>query len=638
MYTYTFGGKKGKKRTLVESENRVVVRTKNARKLADAVFSEEGKNAIDNYNIEFELPEADVTILKSKEGTKNQLALRDTTRSVLKKEKELRFAGRVLMDEESKSPVVYTENLFIKFQDTLKTDACEKILEKYQLIIKQKLSYATNAYFVAAPENTGLGIFELSNNLLNLPETELCHPELIKKKSKKFIHTQQWHLKQATIGGVLVHAHVNAEKAHVLATGENIVIAIIDDGVDIDNPEFNIPGKVVHSRDVTLVSNNPKPKYADENHGTACAGVACASGIQASGVAPAAKLLPIRNASNLGSMQEANAFTWAADNGADVISCSWGPYDGEYWNPNDPQHFEYFDLPDSTRLAMDYAINTGRNGKGCVLVFAAGNGNEDVKYDGYASYEKVIAVAASNDTNKKSVYSDFGDAVWCCFPSSDWGEPQMNHPDAITPGIYTTDRLGAAGYNSNGSYCNDFGGTSSACPGVAGIAALILSANNELSWQQVKEIIKDSCEKIDTAGGNYNANGHSRYYGYGKPDAEKAVQLALSMKENKKKAVKIISALVNPAGNDYNNENITVINITNSIVNLDGWLVDVKNKTLPLTGNMLAGEAKTISLPSKSIRLSNTGATLLLKNPDGEVVQEAIYKKSDVRDGKVVMF
>ena len=88
--------------------------------------------------------------------------------------------------------------------------------------------------------------------------------------------------------------------------------------------------------------DDPRPKDTfpsrrfGENHGTACAGVACANGIDgASGVAPQAKLMPIRLVSGLGSIQEAKAFKWAADNGADVISCSWGPPDGDWFDPSD---------------------------------------------------------------------------------------------------------------------------------------------------------------------------------------------------------------------------------------------------------------------------------------------------------------
>jgi hypothetical protein len=638
MYTYTFGGKTGKKNSLVESAEKVVIRTRNARKLEDAVSSEQGINMLKNFTVEIEFPEADVTVLTAKDVKRADTTLRDNARAIFKGEPELRFAGRVLVDPESQAPVVYTENIFIKFFDHIKVNACERILAEYNLEIKQKLEYAQNTYFANAPEGTGLRIFEIADMLLNQEEVELCHPELIRKRSMKGIHALQWHLKSATVDGIPVNAHVKADLAHQHTRGENIIIAVIDDGFDIDHPEFNLPGKVVHSRDVTLNINDPRPKYLNDDHGTACAGVATASGQNASGVAPKAVLMPVRLRSNLGSIAEANAFRWAADHGADIISCSWGPMDGEWWNAHDPLHNTMADMPDSTRLAIEYAVNYGRNGKGCVITFAAGNGNENIKYDGYASYHKVIAVAACNDTNKRSVYSDYGDSVWCAFPSNDFGYPPFNHPDAITPGIYTTDRQGNVGYD-NGDYCNNFGGTSSACPGAAGTVALMLSVNPDLTWQEVKQIIKDTAEKIDPANGQYDANGHSQYFGYGRIDAEKAVRRAMEVKQHVvEKSVKIISALVNPQGLDRGHENLTLLNTSTSSINLAGWSLKVKKRIHPLAGFILGGEARTITLSGSTILLANRGATISLFNDQSELVDEVSYQRKQVKSGAIIEF
>jgi len=311
-------------------------------------------------------------------------------------------------------------------------------------------------------------------------------------------------------------------------------LAVIDDGVDIDHVEFAGPGKLVAPRDVTQDSDDPRPGRGDD-HGTACAGVACAAGRDgASGVAPDARLMAVRLASPLGSMDEAEAFDWAADHGADVITCSWGPADGRWWDAADPVHQQRVALPDSTRLGMQYAVAKGRAGKGCVICFAAGNGNESVDNDGYASSPMVIAVAACNDTSKRSVYSDFGRAVWCAFPSSDFENPDTHHPAPRTPGIWTTDRSGNAGYNPGGAdrgdaagdYTNDFGGTSSASPGVAGVAALVLARNPALTREQVRDILKATADRIDLTGGKYDAGGHSAFYGYGRVNALHAVKAA----------------------------------------------------------------------------------------------------------------
>ena len=539
MYQYKYGGKEGATFNLVEAKDLVVVRTKESTPIEETSMSAQSRSLVPSLLPVAAFPEANVTVYKCvPTGENSATALRNTVRRTLSQEENIRFAGRVLKDPGTGSIVVYTENLYLQFKPDLKKKDCKAIMKKFGLKEKEDLGITPNSFFVQAPEGTGLKVFELSMELLALPEVEACHPELVRERKYKFIHPMQWHLKETNINGLTVSQHASVEAAWELGKGAGTTIAVLDDGVDTDHDEFQGNGKVVAPRDTIGNSGDPRPKHPSDRHGTACAGVACASGKgKAFGVAPEARLMPIRLGS-IGSISEAKAFKWAADNGADVISCSWGPEDGAWWNPNDPLHFSQSILPDSAKAAIEYAIQKGRNGKGCVITWAAGNGNEDVKFDEYASYPKVIAVAACNDHGKRSVYSDFGEAVWCCFPSNDFFEPSLNPLRPLTPGIWTTDRLGRNGYNSggvnaeqligdmDGKYTATFGGTSSACPGVAGVAALMLSANPDLTWSQVKEIIKNSCDRIDEPMGNYDAGGHSPFYGYGRLNALKAVQNA----------------------------------------------------------------------------------------------------------------
>jgi subtilisin family serine protease len=527
MFTVRYGGKAGPRLRLVESDRHVVVRTVTRSPVQLTPLSRAGREALSGFTPVARFRRAGVEVFETA-APRRARRLRDAARTALKREKTVQFAGRVLVDRTSEEPVVYTENFFVKFYDDESPAACRRVLAKYRLTVKRQLPYARNAYFVGAPENTGLKVFATGERLLNEPAVEFAHPELVREVRRRGVFPGQWHLKKMTVNGTVVDAHASVEAAWALTQGAGVTIAVVDDGVDIDHEEFASPGKIVAPRDVTFGTDDPRPGTGD-NHGTACAGVATANGrLGASGVAPAARLMPIRSVSDLGSQQEADAFQWAADHGADVISCSWGPRDGRWWDPDDPWHAKKVPLPDSTRLAIDYAITQGRSGRGCVITWAAGNGNEPVDNDGYASYPKVIAVAACNDSGKKSAYSDFGQAVWCAFPSND-GVP------AKTPGIFTTDRMGATGYNEGqaalgdpeGDYTNDFGGTSSACPGVAGVAALVLARNPNLRWDEVKDILKRSCERIDTANGHYDANGHSAWYGYGRVNARTAVELAL---------------------------------------------------------------------------------------------------------------
>jgi hypothetical protein len=148
-------------------------------------------------------------------------------------------------------------------------------------------------------------------------------------------------------------------------------------------------------------------------------------------------------------------------------------------------------------------VSDGRRGKGCVIVWAAGNGNELISSDEWASYGKVLAVAASTDHDIRAYYSDFGPEVDVCAPSSGGQN-----------GITTT---------AIGGYTSNFGGTSSAAPLVAGIAGLILSLDPNLNYREVYDIIYRSAEKIDFPNGNYDGDGHSDWYGYGRVNAFRAL-------------------------------------------------------------------------------------------------------------------
>lgn len=531
MITYRFGGKRGRSFTLKESTEHLVVRTLSRLPLtgddvfAKAALSRDAREVLLEFCRIDSLEEAGVEVLCAARPRATK-SLRDRARKILNKERDIQFAGRVLVDSDSGAQIYYTENFFVKFHDDISSRACLKIIKSYGLT-HRVLEYGRNGYFLKAPKGTGQKSFSIAERLLEEKEVELCHPELLRRRRRRKAFGHQWHLKRTRIGRHVVNQHANVEAAWNLSDGSGTIIAVIDDGVDLKHEEFSSPGKIVAPRDVYYGDGDVQARMRDR-HGNACAGVACADGnFGASGVAPRARLMPIRANIPLGSQLEADAFVWAADNGADVISCSWGPEDGNYLDKNDPLHQQAVALPDSTKAAIDYATKSGRKGRGCVVFFAAGNGAENVDLDGYASYPEVIAVAACDDAGKIAPYSDHGNAIWCCFPSSN------PHP-SITPGIWTTDRSGHVGYNpgsikqgdAKGNYTNSFGGTSSACPGAAGVAALVISRNPNLSGQQVRDILRKCCDRIDPRGGKYDANGHSLAYGYGRLNAKKAVELA----------------------------------------------------------------------------------------------------------------
>ncbi|MFM7372717.1 MAG: S8 family serine peptidase, partial [Sphaerospermopsis kisseleviana] len=186
----------------------------------------------------------------------------------------------------------------------------------------------------------------------------------------------------------------------------------------------------------------------------------------------------------------------------------------------------YFPLSLRQKAAITRAATQGRNGKGCVIVFAAGNANRPIDgtineqnwpknilqgktawLSGFAVHPDVIAVSASTSLNKKAAYSNWGENISVCAPSNNappgmwfqetgfvYTQPTIN-TSLLGLGMFTTDQLGAAGYNP-GNFTNNFGGTSSATPVVAGIAALILSVNPDLTAQQVNRILQETTDKI----------------------------------------------------------------------------------------------------------------------------------------------
>jgi subtilisin family serine protease len=236
------------------------------------------------------------------------------------------------------------------------------------------------------------------------------------------------------------------------------------------------------------------------------------------GVAPNAKFMPVSGTSFSVAATE-KMFDYCVQNGADVISCSWGTTDTRYT------------LNSLKEEAIAKAARQGRGGKGCVILFAAGNeGLDYVNF--YAAHPDVICVAACDSKDRYASYSNQGAEVSICAPSNgDW--PLIAARAAWDPG--TTVRGDGAflywadGVSRQGPY-KHFGGTSGATPIVAGICALMLSANPNLTAKEVKEILQSTADKIGDA--SEYKNGHSRKFGYGRVNADRAVAEALRRKDS----------------------------------------------------------------------------------------------------------
>ncbi len=278
--------------------------------------------------------------------------------------------------------------------------------------------------------------------------------------------TDAWHL-----------TRIEAPRAWEASTGNGVVIAIVDSGIDGSHPDLS--GRLLPGYNVISDNEDTSPVT---DHGTAVAGVAAAAGNNGVGIASIAwnaRILPIRITNSADgaayTSDVAKAIRWAADNGADVANVSYGV---------------------NGSAVVDYAAQYMRS-KGGVVVVAAGNAGADGNLPDSSA---LIAVSATNRDDGKASWSSYGSYI-----------------DVAAPGenILTT---------ANGGGYVGASGTSFASPAAAGVIALIKSVNPELSPDQLETVLKQSAD--DPIGG---MDWHP-YFGNGRINAARAVELALNTK------------------------------------------------------------------------------------------------------------
>lgn len=347
------------------------------------------------------------------------------------------------------------------------------------------------------------------NSLVSNPIVEYAEPKFKRIQQLQIVPDDTEFIDQWAFNS---DEDINIQEAWDITKGKkSIVIAIIDDGVDYDHEDLKVNGKLKTGFNAVNNSTTPDPVNNEDYHGTFCAGLAAAAqnskGI--SGVAPDCSLMGIKIADTVNDEWVtdneilAAGIQKAVDSGVDVLSCSWGG-GGQ---------------SQSVNLAIRNAKNNGRSGKGCVVCFAAGNYKRDHR-DTYVLYpgtmKEVITVAACNQFGEWKSFTSLDGVDW-------WGSRYgtNNEVDVCAPGVkmITTDISGARGSNGEGNYVYNFGGTSAATPIVAGVAALVLSVNSNLTAAEVEDILRLSTDRLYS--GNYDQK-----TGFGRINALKAVTMA----------------------------------------------------------------------------------------------------------------
>ena len=290
-------------------------------------------------------------------------------------------------------------------------------------------------------------------------------------------------------------------------TGEGATAVMVDDGIDMYSDDLKDNYFAKGSFDFNDYGPEPKPRLKDDRHGTRCAGeiAAVKNGVCGVGVAYNARIGGLRILSKIITDEdEAKAMIYAMQDNQ-IYSCSWGP----------PDDGRSMDAPGILiRRAMINAIQNGRQGKGSIYVFAAGNGRgsgDNCNFDGYTNSIYSITVGGIDRKGKQTYYSEHCSAQLVVTYSSGSGDA-----------IHTTD------VGVNQCYSNH-GGTSAAAPIGAGIFALAFSARPELTWRDLQNVLVYTAVPInenedwDTT---FIGRKFSHAYGYGKLDAYAVVEKA----------------------------------------------------------------------------------------------------------------
>ncbi len=388
--------------------------------------------------------------------------------------------------------VYLTPYLYVKLKREQDVDLLASYAKNHNLRIVKRNSFLPLWYILSISPETGKNALDISNELWESGSFAAAAPSLPSRNiafcSNDPLFNKQWGLYNNTYSGI----DISACNAWDISTGRNVKIAIIDSGIfkNHDDLKDNILNELSYNTEtgVSPCSN------VWQDHGTHCAGIAAAkrnNDMAIAGVAPDAKLISIYNSSitPIGEIsaniedQLASGIGWAYEVGADVISCSWG---------NISQNSLLED-------AIHNAFTIGRNGKGCVVVFATGNGAPNANGISYPANcnDTILTVGSIDSTGTRATSSQYGQGL-----------------DLVAPGVCIVSTT----YNHTTGVMS---GTSMACPRVAGVAALILQRNPELTVTQVNSIICRNAKKLANVNFNITKSDGTwnNEYGYGLVDA-----------------------------------------------------------------------------------------------------------------------
>lgn len=502
----------------------------------------------------------------------------------------LRVEAAAILQHGERRPLGLTRELAVRFRPEVKRDEVERVAASAGLQVARPVRHLGNGFILVGPARAGYGMLAAAEALKKDPRVLWAEPNLLfVVEADAYTPNDPLYSQVPHLG--VIRADEAWDRLDDVATAlrggsPGITVGVADpQGVAPDHPELTATltdgtGKLVASVDFFA---NPMQAQTVAglrgDHGTQCATSAVAAfdeGRGLPGVAPNCHLIGAQIRDRTDAVRMADMYLWMAgfDNGstdagfpalparaADVITSSFGSTG--------------LALSNTMRDCFDFLTSYGRNGRGCLVLFSLGNsGYVDFTnptggaFRSWPTYEKTLGVGSSIDVDPTnpatSVQADptgatsgIATAVDTRTLFSPFGATALLKPDLVSPShtsyaladsslvdpIVAGVRVGTGDVDGcpGATVCNDyeasFGGTSHSTPTVAGAVALILSANPNLTWIQVRDVLRDSCARIDAAqtvavGQWQDLDGdalidYSRWYGAGRLDVEAAVNLAL---------------------------------------------------------------------------------------------------------------
>jgi subtilisin family serine protease len=463
--------------------------------------------------------------------------------------------------------------------------------EKYNCIRFEKLGKGKkqiNNPLYVIHFNSDINIEEAVNNYQLTGELEYAEPDY-KGEGGGVIPNDQYFFRQWSLvntgtfslfPGTIADSDIDMDDAWMITQGDaTTVITIIDSGMRLQHPEVagriwtntgEIAGNLidddgngyiddVEGYDWAYSDNDPTD---DVGHGTNITGIVAANANNSIGYAGInwnckvmeLKALDVNNSGYYSWWTD--AIYYAVDNGTNIINMSMGGSSNST----------------TMEAAIDYAFNNNVTVTVCMMNF-----NNNVDYYP-AAFTNVIATGSTDPDDDRSVPFS-----WSTTSGSNYG----NHIDVCAPGNY----IYGLSHTSNTAYGVYWSGTSMAAPHVAGLASLMLAVDNTLTPSQIKNIIESTAQDLVGAPLE-DTPGWDQYHGWGRINANAALQLVVSVKEATIKNA--FSIFPNPA------KNIVNISVKEILNDATIKITDVTGKTVLLINNTNASSRFTIPVSGLS--------------------------------------